>query len=167
MEETDICICNGASNGKMIRCNSCGTWYHCSCVGVDESEAESMNGFICEFCSFENPEEGDDEEEYVFEKDVATKHKKTKFESHRSGNYSNLYDGNGACVEEMNENAVMTAICQIEQKLLLEDHSPSIHDKIENKPNVKHTNVLDFINTITGRMIISMLLFLHIQNSKN
>ena len=71
-------------------------------VGVDESEAESMNGFICEFCSFENPEgevfcnsnyslEGDDEEEYVFEKDVATKHKKTKFESHRSGNYSSSF----------------------------------------------------------------------------
>lgn len=71
-------------------------------VGVDETEAESMNGFICEFCSFEDPEgevfcdfnysiEEEDEEEYVFEKDVPAKHKKTKFESHRSGNYSSSF----------------------------------------------------------------------------
>ena len=26
-----------------------------SSVGVDETLAETMNGFICEFCSFEDP----------------------------------------------------------------------------------------------------------------
>ena len=47
----------------------------------------------------------------------------------------------------MNENAVKTAICEIEQKLLLEDHSPSIHDQVEKIPEVKHTNVISFLHS--------------------
>ena len=67
----------------------------------------------------------------------------------------------------MNEKAVKTAICEIEQKLLLEDHSPSIHDQVEKIPEVKHTNVITFLISFYFRMIILMLLFHPILNSKN
>ena len=47
----------------------------------------------------------------------------------------------------MNEKAVKTAICEIEQKLLLEDHSPSIHDQVEKIPEANHTNVISFLHS--------------------
>ena len=47
----------------------------------------------------------------------------------------------------MNEKAVKTAICEIVQKLLLEDHSPSIHDQVEKIPEAKHTNVISFLHS--------------------
>lgn len=53
-------------------------------------------------------------------------------------------DGFGGPVEEMNEKHVMTAICQIEQKLLLEDNSPSIHDSLVEDTPIQHTNVCVF-----------------------
>lgn len=43
---------------------------------------------------------------------------------------------NGA-VEEMSERNIMKAICQIEQKLLIEDDSPSIHDSVQ-KQTTRH-----------------------------
>ena len=58
----------------------------------------------------------------------------------------------------MNEKAVKTAICEIEQKLLLEDHSPSIHDQVEEIPEANHTNVISFLHSFFYfRMIILML----------
>ena len=40
-------------------------------------------------------------------------------------------DGFGGAVEEMNERSVMKAICSIEQRLLLDDHSPSVHNAVD------------------------------------
>lgn len=45
------------------------------------------------------------------------------------------YDAFGGAVEEMNERSVMKAICCIEQKLLLNDVSPSIHNVGEEEEN--------------------------------
>ena len=63
-------------------------------VGIDESDAKNLDGFICELCSFEEPEGifilwvilrvEDDEEEYVFEKEVSTKRKRNRSEFSRS-----------------------------------------------------------------------------------
>ena len=84
----------------------------------------------------------DYEEEYVFEKDESVRRKRTRHESHRSANFASksflfsvtldMMNGLDGAVEEMSEKGVMKAICSIEQKLLFEDSSPSIHS--ENKP---------------------------------
>lgn len=50
-----------------------------------------------------------------------------------------LYHG---AVEELSERNVVRAICQIEQKLLLEDNSPSIHDSVVAKNPIEQTNVI-------------------------
>lgn len=44
-------------------------------------------------------------------------------------------------VEEMNEHGVMKAICSIEQKLLLEDDSPSIHNPDDLKNSAQQKEV--------------------------
>lgn len=48
---------------------------------------------------------------------------------------------NGA-VEELSEKNVVRAICKIEQKLLLEDNSPSIHDSVVAKNPIEQSNVI-------------------------
>lgn len=50
-----------------------------------------------------------------------------------------LYHG---AVEELSERNVVRAICQIEQKLLLEDNSPSIHDSVVAKNPIEQANVI-------------------------
>jgi hypothetical protein len=34
----------------MIQCDGCDTWFHGSCVGVTEDEAELLDEYYCEFC---------------------------------------------------------------------------------------------------------------------
>ncbi|KAK8794419.1 hypothetical protein WA171_003542 [Blastocystis sp. BT1] len=138
-EDRCFCICNGNASGTMICCNSCNNWYHCECVGVNEDEAKQMDNFICEFCSFEDPNDvGDDEEEYVFEKEESPKRKRLRSTGHKTFSFTGGLDGLGGVVEEMNERNVLKAICTIEQKLLFEDTSPSIHcPSNKNEPTKK------------------------------
>ncbi|CBK23014.2 uncharacterized protein [Blastocystis hominis] len=130
----EVCICNGVSDGALIRCSNCGTLYHCSCVGVDEAKAASMKNWICEFCTFEDPNDvDDDEEEYIFERDESVHRRRNRYDSHRSQGFSSLSDMFSGSIEEMNERNLMKAISSIEQKLLIEDESPSIHNPDEGK----------------------------------
>ncbi|KAI9646363.1 hypothetical protein NHQ30_004353 [Ciborinia camelliae] len=52
-QEKTRCIC-GITDGTInwVRCKKCGVWQHCICVGVDLTEAETMD-YLCEEC---NPE---------------------------------------------------------------------------------------------------------------
>ena len=34
----------------MIQCDSCLVWYHGSCVGVQEDEADMIDEYICDLC---------------------------------------------------------------------------------------------------------------------
>lgn len=45
-------------------------------------------------------------------------------------------------MEELSEKNVVRAICKIEQKLLLEDNSPSIHDSVVAKNPIEQSNVI-------------------------
>lgn len=35
----------------MIQCDVCGTWYHGSCVGVSEEDADAMPEYYSDMCS--------------------------------------------------------------------------------------------------------------------
>ena len=94
---------------------------------------------------------GDDEEEYVFEKEESPKRKRLRSTGHKAFSFSgdsfefrlNIggLDGLGG-VEEMNERNVLKAICTIEQKLLFEDTSPSIHcQSNRNEPTKKEVPI--------------------------
>ena len=95
---------------------------------------------------------GDDEEEYVFEKEESPKRKRLRSTGHKTFSFTGHsfefqlgiggLDGLGGVVEEMNERNDLKAICTIEQKLLFEDTSPSIHcPSNKNEPTKKEVSV--------------------------
>lgn len=170
-EERDVCICNGNASGTMICCNSCNNWYHCewlllisisivvlvsmrkrpsvwTVLYVNSVPLKILTVHVICLCHFVDV--GDDEEEYVFEKEESPKRKRLRSTGHKAFSFSSdtykfqfSIDGlDGLCgaVEEMNERSVLKAICTIEQKLLFEDTSPSVHCST-NRQEVSHTEV--------------------------
>ena len=64
-------------------------------------------------------------------------------------------DGFGGAVEEMNERSVMKAICSIEQRLLLDDHSPSVHNTVdvaESESKQRAGDVMDCFHPLGQRL---------------
>ena len=64
-------------------------------IGIPEEEADHATGFICEFCSFEDPkgfgrgsrsrlENKEDEEEYILEEDESLQRKRNRSERHHA-----------------------------------------------------------------------------------
>ena len=62
---------------------------------MDEEDAKHIDGYICEFCSFDDPngvflfvylctDSNDEEEEYVFEKSDSPKRKRSRYDYHHS-----------------------------------------------------------------------------------
>ena len=44
------CICRRPFEGFMIGCDGCNEWYHGSCIGVSEAQAERVEKFLCVRC---------------------------------------------------------------------------------------------------------------------
>jgi len=48
------CVCRGRDYGTpMIFCGACREWYHFSCLGVEEEDAEDIEVYICGPCSLD------------------------------------------------------------------------------------------------------------------
>lgn len=45
------CICRQPYEGFMIGCDSCEEWYHGSCVGISEGQAEKFDKYVCVRCN--------------------------------------------------------------------------------------------------------------------
>lgn len=49
----EYCLCRGPDDHRMMVCceGGCEEWYHCSCVGIDETDAkELLDMYICPKC---------------------------------------------------------------------------------------------------------------------
>ena len=46
----EFCLISHLYVRFMIQCDVCEIWYHGSCVGVEEEEAELMDKYICDLC---------------------------------------------------------------------------------------------------------------------
>jgi COMPASS component SPP1 len=49
----EYCLCRGPDDHRMMVCceGGCDEWYHCSCVGIDETDAkELLDVYICPKC---------------------------------------------------------------------------------------------------------------------
>lgn len=49
----DLCICGreiGIGTDVWIQCDFCQRWYHAACVGLADSQAETLETFKCTFC---------------------------------------------------------------------------------------------------------------------
>lgn len=47
----EYCICRGPDDHRpMIACDNCDEWYHCSCVGVVESDVLLIDKYVCQKC---------------------------------------------------------------------------------------------------------------------
>ncbi|CAB4005889.1 Chromatin modification-related YNG2 [Paramuricea clavata] len=51
-EDDDVyCICMQPWDGRfMIQCDTCEMWYHGSCVGIEEDEADLIDDYQCDLC---------------------------------------------------------------------------------------------------------------------
>ncbi|BEJ11022.1 hypothetical protein CspHIS471_0104440 [Cutaneotrichosporon sp. HIS471] len=52
-EEGEYCVCNGANGeegGTMVGCETCDNWFHPACVGLDETQVDMLDVFICSSC---------------------------------------------------------------------------------------------------------------------
>ena len=47
-----FCVCRMPEDWDtvMILCDICEKWFHCSCVGVQEDELDTIGAWICEKC---------------------------------------------------------------------------------------------------------------------
>lgn len=53
-KEQVFCVCRGKDYGTpMICCGACREWYHFSCVGLEQEDAEDIEVYICGSCSLE------------------------------------------------------------------------------------------------------------------
>ncbi|OAO18233.1 hypothetical protein AV274_0015 [Blastocystis sp. ATCC 50177/Nand II] len=92
----------------------------------------------------------EDEEEYILEEDESLQRKRNRSERHHAMSSSSIADSFGGAVEEMNERSVMKAICCIEQKLLLSDVSPSIHNTVDEAKNDSKQRDNDFSTVLSS-----------------
>ncbi len=50
----EYCICRGPDDHrKMIACEACNEWFHCSCVGLKDVDVLLIDMYICEKCKIE------------------------------------------------------------------------------------------------------------------
>ena len=47
------CICRRPYEGFMIGCDGCEEWYHGSCIGISEAQAERCDKYVCVRCSIQ------------------------------------------------------------------------------------------------------------------
>jgi len=47
------CVCRRPYEGFMIGCDSCDEWYHGTCIGVSEAQAERFDKYVCIRCAVE------------------------------------------------------------------------------------------------------------------
>ncbi|WVF67639.1 hypothetical protein IAT40_002397 [Kwoniella sp. CBS 6097] len=49
-EEETYCICKTDTDGPMIECGECNDWFHFSCIGMTDDEAEKIHKYVCPGC---------------------------------------------------------------------------------------------------------------------
>ncbi|WVQ95214.1 hypothetical protein IAU59_002308 [Kwoniella sp. CBS 9459] len=49
-EEETYCICKTNADGPMIECDQCNDWFHFSCIGMTDDEAEKIQTYVCPGC---------------------------------------------------------------------------------------------------------------------
>ncbi|WWC63600.1 uncharacterized protein I303_106205 [Kwoniella dejecticola CBS 10117] len=45
------CICKTNNEGSMIECGECNDWFHFTCIGLTEDEAEKIHVYVCPECT--------------------------------------------------------------------------------------------------------------------
>lgn len=48
------CLCRQLYFGRMVGCDSCDDWFHLTCVGLSEGQADKSENYICIRCSLRN-----------------------------------------------------------------------------------------------------------------
>lgn len=48
------CLCRQLYFGRMVGCDSCDEWYHLTCVGLSEGQADKSDSYICIRCVLKN-----------------------------------------------------------------------------------------------------------------
>lgn len=51
-ENKIFCYCNLSKDDgtSCVKCSKCSEWFHCSCVGISEDDADALSAFFCTTC---------------------------------------------------------------------------------------------------------------------
>ena len=117
----------------MICCDFCDNWYHCTCVGIDPNDADSMEQYICDNCQIINEEFINNEEDSDSEEDFELYPTRSSKKSTRASSKKKTPGEEHCSSKDIEIIRLEDRILALEQDLLFEDTSPSIHTIPEDK----------------------------------
>lgn len=117
----------------MICCDFCDNWYHCTCVGIDPDDADSMEQYICDNCQIINEEFINNEEDSDSEEDFELYPTRSSKKSTRASSKKKTPGEEHCSSKDIEIIRLEDRILALEQDLLFEDTSPSIHTIPEDK----------------------------------
>ncbi|KAK8803983.1 hypothetical protein WA171_000076 [Blastocystis sp. BT1] len=125
--DLSICYCGWGYNRPMIRCCHCKRWYHYDCVNVTATDLEDPNHYYCFMCIDFKPD-SDSGDDYDFDEDLKRQREMNREARKRVRQMLKDDTFSSKSVMSMEKSSILRTMCCIEQQLLLEDHSPSLHD---------------------------------------